>query len=219
MIATIGIDLQSGQARYTMGIPSSRTASVSWWSVVGLFAIAEVFRGMEGIYRGTAPGDDQDQGQALAYARGVATLDRADLARRRHRLRDRRAARRRRHHRVDPVLHHRKAPVQASGGVRQGRDRGRGRPRSGEQRRPTGGRLVPLLCWACRATAPRPCCSVPSSCTALQPGPLLIQNRPRSGLGLVASMYVGNVMLLILNLPLIGLFVRLLYIPSGISIR
>jgi putative tricarboxylic transport membrane protein len=29
-------------------------------------------------------------------------------------------------------------------------------------------------------------------------------------------MYIGNVMLLILNLPLIGLFVRLLYIPSGI---
>jgi len=34
--------------------------------------------------------------------------------------------------------------------------------------------------------------------------------------GLVDSMYIGNIMLLILNLPLIGLFVRLLYIPAGI---
>ena len=34
--------------------------------------------------------------------------------------------------------------------------------------------------------------------------------------GLVDSMYIGNIMLLILNLPLIGLFVRILYIPTGI---
>jgi putative tricarboxylic transport membrane protein len=34
--------------------------------------------------------------------------------------------------------------------------------------------------------------------------------------GLIDSMYIGNMMLLILNLPLIGIFVRLLYIPSGI---
>jgi putative tricarboxylic transport membrane protein len=50
----------------------------------------------------------------------------------------------------------------------------------------------------------------------IQPGPLLFQNRPDLVWGLIDSMYIGNVMLLILNLPLIGLFVRLLYIPSGI---
>jgi multiple sugar transport system permease protein len=50
----------------------------------------------------------------------------------------------------------------------------------------------------------------------IQPGPLLFQNRPDLVWGLIDSMYVGNVMLLILNLPLIGIFVRLLYIPSGI---
>ena len=42
------------------------------------------------------------------------------------------------------------------------------------------------------------------------------QNRPDLVWGLIDSMYVGNVMLLILNLPLIGMFVRLLYIPAGI---
>jgi putative tricarboxylic transport membrane protein len=50
----------------------------------------------------------------------------------------------------------------------------------------------------------------------IQPGPLLFQNRPDLVWGLIDSMYVGNVMLLILNLPLIGIFVRLLYIPAGI---
>jgi putative tricarboxylic transport membrane protein len=50
----------------------------------------------------------------------------------------------------------------------------------------------------------------------VQPGPLLFQNRPDLVWGLINSMYVGNIMLVILNLPLIGLFVRLLYIPVGI---
>ena len=50
----------------------------------------------------------------------------------------------------------------------------------------------------------------------LQPGPLLFEKRPDLVWGLVDSMYIGNVMLLILNLPLIGLFVRLLYIPVAI---
>ena len=52
----------------------------------------------------------------------------------------------------------------------------------------------------------------------IQPGPLLFQNRPDLVWGLIDSMYVGNVMLLILNLPLIGIFVRLLYIPGGYSL-
>ena len=50
----------------------------------------------------------------------------------------------------------------------------------------------------------------------IQPGPLLFQNRPDLVWGLIDSMYIGNIMLLILNLPLIGIFVRLLYIPAAI---
>src|SRR5713101_6874949 len=47
----------------------------------------------------------------------------------------------------------------------------------------------------------------------VQPGPLLLTDHPEVFWGLVASMYVGNVILLILNLPLVGLFVNLLRIP------
>ena len=50
----------------------------------------------------------------------------------------------------------------------------------------------------------------------IQPGPLLIKEHPQIFWGLIASMYVGNVMLLILNLPLIPLWVQVLKIPYGI---
>jgi putative tricarboxylic transport membrane protein len=45
------------------------------------------------------------------------------------------------------------------------------------------------------------------------PGPSLVTDRPEIFWGFVASMYVGNVMLLLLNLPLVGLFVNVLRIP------
>lgn len=48
----------------------------------------------------------------------------------------------------------------------------------------------------------------------VQPGPLLFERQPDLVWGLVASLYMANVMLLILNLPLIGLFTRLMAIPT-----
>jgi putative tricarboxylic transport membrane protein len=45
------------------------------------------------------------------------------------------------------------------------------------------------------------------------PGPTLVSDHPRVFWGFVASMYVGNLMLLALNLPLVGVFVNLLRIP------
>jgi putative tricarboxylic transport membrane protein len=47
-------------------------------------------------------------------------------------------------------------------------------------------------------------------------GPTMITQRPDLFWGVVASMYVGNVMLLVLNLPLIGLWIRCLSVPYGI---
>jgi len=50
----------------------------------------------------------------------------------------------------------------------------------------------------------------------VQPGPLLISSQPDLFWGVVASMYVGNVMLLVLNLPLIGVWVQILKAPYSI---
>ena len=48
----------------------------------------------------------------------------------------------------------------------------------------------------------------------IQPGPLLFQTSGELVWGLIASLYIGNVMLLILNLPLVGVWARLLTIPK-----
>ena len=50
----------------------------------------------------------------------------------------------------------------------------------------------------------------------IQPGPLLIKNNPDLFWGVIASMYLGNVFLLILNLPLIGIWVQVLKVPYRI---
>jgi putative tricarboxylic transport membrane protein len=50
----------------------------------------------------------------------------------------------------------------------------------------------------------------------IKPGPLLIKNNPELFWGVIGSMYLGNVMLLILNLPLIGIWVKILKIPYPI---
>jgi putative tricarboxylic transport membrane protein len=48
------------------------------------------------------------------------------------------------------------------------------------------------------------------------PGPRMIDDFPRVFWGVVGSMYIGNLMLLLLNLPLIGLWVRMLKVPYSI---
>lgn len=50
----------------------------------------------------------------------------------------------------------------------------------------------------------------------LVPGPQIIQNDPEFFWGLIASFWIGNVLLVILNLPLIGIWIRLLSIPYSI---
>jgi putative tricarboxylic transport membrane protein len=50
----------------------------------------------------------------------------------------------------------------------------------------------------------------------VQPGPLLMTQHPGMFWGVVASMYIGNLMLLVLNLPLIGLWVKVLRVPYKI---
>jgi putative tricarboxylic transport membrane protein len=50
----------------------------------------------------------------------------------------------------------------------------------------------------------------------IQPGPLLMTNQPAVFWGVVASMYIGNFLLLILNLPLVGAFVSILRLPQHV---
>jgi len=75
------------------------------------------------------------------------------------------------------------------------------------------GTLVPLLTLGLPTSATAAVMLAAFQQFGLQPGPLLFQNEPALVWGLIASLYLGNAMLLILNLPLVGVWVKLLSIP------
>jgi putative tricarboxylic transport membrane protein len=52
----------------------------------------------------------------------------------------------------------------------------------------------------------------------VQPGPLMLQDHPDVFWGVIASMYIGNLFLLVLNLPLIPILAKILYIPKQLLI-
>ncbi|MFP5405650.1 MAG: tripartite tricarboxylate transporter permease, partial [Gammaproteobacteria bacterium] len=52
----------------------------------------------------------------------------------------------------------------------------------------------------------------------INPGPLLFQNQPELVWGLIASMFIANVLLLIMNIPMIGIFVRMLAVPNWLLV-
>ena len=75
------------------------------------------------------------------------------------------------------------------------------------------GTLVPLLTLGLPTSATAAIMLAGFQQFGLQPGPLLFANNPQIVWGLIASLLVANFMLLVLNLPLVGLWVRLLSIP------
>jgi putative tricarboxylic transport membrane protein len=75
------------------------------------------------------------------------------------------------------------------------------------------GVLVPLLTLGIPTSATAAILLAAFQIYDLQPGPLLFQNSPDLVWALIASLYIGNVMLLVLNLPLIRLWVKILEIP------
>ena len=77
----------------------------------------------------------------------------------------------------------------------------------------TGGALVPLLTLGIPGSNTTAILLAALILWGFRPGPLLIQENPGLFWGLVASMYIGNVMLLILNLPLVPLFAQILRLP------
>lgn len=80
----------------------------------------------------------------------------------------------------------------------------------------TSGAFVPMLALGV-PSGPIPAVMMAAMMVhGVSPGPLLIAQQPELFWGVIASMYVGNVVLLILNLPLVGLFVNLLRIPYPI---
>jgi putative tricarboxylic transport membrane protein len=215
MIATIGIDLQSGQPRYTMGVPEFQDGVGFIVVVVGLFAMAEVFRGLEEVHKGTAPDMIKISGKLWLtkeeWQRSIGPIWRGGI--------------------IGFVI----GVLPGAGGTiasimsyttekrlskhpeefGKGAIEGVAGPESANNS-DTAGALVPLLTLGVPGGGATAVLMGAFIMYGIQPGPLLFEKRPDLVWGLVDSMYIGNIMLLILNLPLIGLFVRLLYIPVAI---
>ncbi|HTN48877.1 MAG TPA: tripartite tricarboxylate transporter permease, partial [Burkholderiaceae bacterium] len=77
----------------------------------------------------------------------------------------------------------------------------------------SAGVLVPLLTLGIPTSATAAILLAAFQNYGIQPGPLLFQTQGALVWGLIASMYIGNILLLILNLPLIGMWVKVLMIP------
>jgi len=215
MIATVGIDLQSGQSRYTFGIAEFQDGVGFIVVVVGLFAVAEVFRGLEELYRGTAPPIIRISGKLWLtreeWKRSVGPIWRGGI--------------------IGFII----GVLPGAGGTiasilsysaekrlskhpeefGKGAIEGVAGPESANNS-DTAGAMVPLLTLGVPGGGATAVMLGAFIMYGIQPGPTLFQTRPDLVWGLVDSMYVGNIMLLVLNLPLIGLFVRMLYIPRGI---
>ncbi|MEN3367329.1 MAG: putative tricarboxylic transport rane protein [Burkholderiales bacterium] len=215
MIATIGIDLQSGQQRFTAGVAEFQDGIGFIVVVVGMFALAEVFRGLESLYRGTAPEAMRITGKLwltkeewkrsvgpiwrggiLGFVVGVLPGAGGTIASLLSYSTEKRLS---------------KHPEEFGKGAIEGV----AGPEAANNA-DTAGAMVPLLTLGVPGGGATAVMMGAFIMHGIQPGPMLFESRPDLVWGLIDSMYIGNLMLLILNLPLIGLFVRLLYIPSGI---
>ena len=79
-----------------------------------------------------------------------------------------------------------------------------------------GGAFIPLLSLGIPSNAVTAMLLGALIIHGVKPGPLLVTEHPDIFWGTIVSMYLGNVMLLVLNLPLIGLWVKILKIPYSI---
>jgi len=214
MLATVGIDLQSGQQRYTFDLPELQDGIGFIVVVVGLFAIAEVFCGLEDHLRGRAEiirlsgrlwltRDEWRRsrmpivrGTGIGFFKGVLPGAGATIATILS-------------YSIERMLS--RTPEKFGTGMIEGV----AGPEAANNAS-TGGAMVPLLTLGVPGSGSTAVLLAAFIMYGLQPGPMLFEKRPDLVWGLIASMYIGNVVLLILNLPLVGLFVRLLYIPTGL---
>jgi putative tricarboxylic transport membrane protein len=213
-IALIGIDLQTGQARYTFGVPELLDGIEVVNIAVGLFAVGEVFwvasrlryeREDRAAVRGSVWMTAQEwarswrpwlRGGTLGFSIGSLPAGGAEIPTF-----------------LSYTIEKRLSKHKEEWG--NGAIEGVAGPEAANNAA-AGGALMPLLALGLPTSATAAIMLAALQQYGLQPGPLLFQNSGDLVWGLIASLYIGNLMLLVLNLPMIGLWVRLLEIPRPV---
>ena len=211
-LGLIGIDPLTGESRLAFGIPQLLDGIDVVIVAVGLFAVGET------LYAASRVGEDEDQaidlrgsiwmnrddwkrswkpwlrGAAIGFPLGALPAGGAEIPTFLSYALERRLS---------------KNPAEFGHGAIEGV----AGPEAANNAS-AAGTLVPLLTLGLPTSATAAVLLAAFQQYGLQPGPLLFTHEPRLVWSLIASLYVGNVMLLVLNLPLVGLWVRLLSVPK-----
>ncbi|WP_020179328.1 tripartite tricarboxylate transporter permease [Methylopila sp. M107] len=210
-LGLIGIDLQSGQARLAFGVPDLLDGIEVTTAAVALFAIGET---LFVVSQGAANADKVEpvrgsiwmtiedwkrswkpwlRGTALGFPFGALPAGGAEIPTFISYAIEKRLS---------------KKPEEFGHGAIEGV----AGPEAANNAS-AAGTLVPLLTLGLPTSATAAIMLAGFQQYNLQPGPLLFANNPEIVWGLIASLFIANVMLIVLNLPLVGLWVRLLSIP------
>ena len=210
-LALIGIDGLTGQARLSFGVPQLLDGIEVTTLAVAMFAVGEALyvaaqgaRGQEKVHaiKGSVRMTRQDwsrswkpwlRGTAIGFPIGAMPAGGADIASFLSYAAERRVTRH---------------PEEFG----KGAIKGVAGPEAANNAA-AAGTLVPLLTLGLPTTATAAIMLAGFQQFGLQPGPLLFATSPKLVWGLIASLLIANVMLLVLNLPLIRLWVKLLTIP------
>jgi putative tricarboxylic transport membrane protein len=215
LVACIGIDAQSGVARFTFNIMYTLDGIGFIGVAVGLFALSEIMENMEGPmeqmvsktklrFRSLFP-NLQDwkyswktviRGSFIGFFIGILPGAGATIAS----FMSYAAAKKFSKH-----------PEKFGTGVIEGV----AAPESANNAA-AGGAMVSLLTLGIPGSGTTAVLLGALLIHGMRPGPLLFSSNPEFVWGLIASMYIGNVMLIIQNMPMIGLWVRLLKVPYKI---
>jgi len=216
MLATVGVDANTGVNRYTFGIPDLFSGIDFLVVVIGLFGIAELLHLVEAQARGhlalTAVGRSfvswRDlmavkwtllRSSIIGFIIGVLPGTGASVA--------------------SAVAYGTEKRVAGEDGrtFGTGNIRGLAAPEAANNAS-AGGSMVPMLTLGIPGSGTTAILLGALLLFNIQPGPLMFDQHPEIAWGLIASMYIGNVALLLINLPLVGLFARLLTLPQAYMI-
>jgi putative tricarboxylic transport membrane protein len=210
-LGLVGIDLQTGQARFTLGIPELLDGIDTVVVAVGLFAVGETlfnaarFRfEKEELYAltGSMWMSREDwarswkpwlRGTAFGFPIGTLPAGGSEIPTFLSYLTEKRLAKN-----PEEFGH---GAIEAVAGPEAANNAA------------AAGTLAPLLSLGLPTSATAAIMLAAFQQYGLQPGPLLFESNPDLVWGMIASLYIGNVLLIVLNLPLAGVWVKLLKVP------
>lgn len=209
MLGTVGLDPSTGVARYTFGSFNLYDGFDPIVALVGLFAISEILFFLEQkVQEGklVPPGrvfprlsrvkeglGASLRGSVIGFVAGILPGAGASLG--------------------AVMAYSFEKRLSDKGTFGTGDPRGVAAPEAGNNAA-SGGALIPMLTLGVPGSGTTAVMLAMLISLNIQPGPLLFERSPDLVWGLVAALYLANFVLLILNLPLIGIFTRVLGLPA-----